>query len=1195
MFRRTFGAVYHPVAVLLRVYSYWTASTMLLRAAERAGREAVDRACKLSGTETGREKSFIGVTCQGSLGCIVRLATSVAERKQQHALLGRNQAVSGAARGGARLGDPETLYIQLLGRFQVRVGSRVIEDDGWPLRKAAVLVKLLALTPGHHLHRERIMDLLWPDLASRAAANNLRYVLHNARRTLEPDTGTPSHYLHLRDEQLTLSSAGRLWVDVEAFEDAAATARRARVPAAYRVALDLYEGDLLPGDRYEEWAEGRRAELRALYLTLLSELVELHEEREEHGPAAEVLGRVVVEEPAHEEAHVSLMRLYAASGRRGEALRQYERLREVLRRELATEPDAASQRLHEEISAGRFLQARSPPTRPAPEESPSVRLHNLPAARTSFVGRERELAEVKRMLAMNTLLTLTGTGGSGKTRLALETARDLVGAYADGVWLVELAPISEPMLVPQALAGALQVREQPNRPLTETLVDVLRKKKMLLLLDNCEHLVDAAAHLVDTLLTHCSGLRILATSREPLGVGGEINWPVPSLSSPDPEHDPTVEELEGYESARLFVERALYRPSAFVLTPENARAVAEICKRLDGMPLAIELAAARVGALAVEQISERLGDSLRLLTGGNRTTTPRQQTLRGALDWSYRLLTEPEKKLLCRLSVFAGGWTLEAAEVVGAGEGVAEDEVLDLVSRLVDKSLLVAGAGGNGALRYRFLEPVRQYAREKLEDRGEADAVSRRHATFFLALGEELAARLSGPEMAGALDELTTELLNLRVALAWTLERDEAEKAVRLAGALYSFWNFRGYLDEGRRWLDMALAKSETAQMTRVDALLAAAGLAALQGDHPRANAFAEEGLTLSRTHTYPFGIVRALFLLGVTAEWQGDIDRAAMLYEETLERRRDFGAPHWVARSLAALAAVTRLRGDAARAEALAEEALALARKTGHAWTVAMSLGVLANVATGRGDDGLAVRLYEESLALSLELGDHWGAGGTVAGLAGIVVARDRPERAARLLGAARGLGDAIGVARLAQHEEYERVLAATRARLDEGAFAAAWEAGRRLSPEQAIAEALDEASRITPQPVERRDYGTYLAAAHARLGGTGREVSSEEKRQLMPEGAAGYPLAATGSSVSASEVSLTDGRSDALTPREQEVAVLLARGLSDRRIAGELTISERTVTTHVGKILKKLGFQSRTQVATWAVEQRLLPPGRS
>src|SRR5829696_7848515 len=484
----------------------------------------------------------------------------------------------------------------------------------------------------------------------------------------------------------------------------------------------------------------------------------LHEERKDFRAATETLTKVVTDEPTHEGAHVGLMHLYPLSGQHQTGLAQYEQLREALRRELGREPNAASQRLYEEILTGRLLPPApsQPPVGSPPKKEPVDEggKHNLPASLSSFVGRERELVEAKRMLAMTRLLTLTGAGGSGKTRVALEVAKDLVGAYPDGVWLVELASLAEGTLVPQAMAEALGASEEPGRTLIEALVDVLRSKQMLLVLDNCEHLLGAAARLTETLLGACAGLRVLATSRQALGVQGEATWLVPPLSGPDPQKRHTVEKLGGYESVRLFVERARSRAPAFALDPKNAPAVEEICWRLEGMPLAIELAATRVGTLGVEQISERLGDSLKLLICSSRTATRRQRTLRGTLDWSFELLDEPERKLFGRLSVFAGGWTLEAAEVVGAGDGIEEGEVLGLLSQLVDRSLMVIESTGEGRVRFRMLEPVRQYAQERLEESGEADAVRSRHATFFLGLAEEAEPELQGPRQGAWLEQL---------------------------------------------------------------------------------------------------------------------------------------------------------------------------------------------------------------------------------------------------------------------------------------------------------------------------------------------------------------------------------------------------------------------------------------------------------
>jgi predicted ATPase/DNA-binding SARP family transcriptional activator len=525
------------------------------------------------------------------------------------------------------------------------------------------------------------MELLWPDLAPKAAANNLRYTLHQVRWILESASATASCSLHLHGSLLSLCPEGRLWVDVEAFEDAALEARRVLDPAAYRAAVSLYPGDLLPADRYEAWAESRRTELRETYLAVLIELARLHEDREEFGSAIEALRQVVVAEPTHDRAHVGLMRLYALSGRQSAALGQYEQLRETLSRELGVEPGAAACQLHQRILPGRFPPASLPPTGSLPKEPLGTDRHNLPTARTSFVGREHELAGIKRALSTTRLLTLSGACGSGKTRLALRAANDLAFVYPDGAWLVELATLSDGWLVQQAVAAALRVREQPNRPLLSTLVDALRDKRMLVVLDNCEHLIDATAYLVEDLLRSCPHLRVLATSREALGVVGEVKRMVPPLSLPNLRHPLTVEELARSEAVRLFLERARCHHPAFALTTQNKEAVADVCRRLEGLQLAIELAAARIGTLSVKEIAARLRDPLRLLTTGSRTAPPRQRTLRRTLDWSYALLAEPERRLFEYLSVFADGWTLKAADTVGVGDGIRKEDVLDLLSR----------------------------------------------------------------------------------------------------------------------------------------------------------------------------------------------------------------------------------------------------------------------------------------------------------------------------------------------------------------------------------------------------------------------------------------------------------------------------------------------------------------------------------
>jgi predicted ATPase len=584
----------------------------------------------------------------------------------------------------------------------------------------------------------------------------------------------------------------------------------------------------------------------------------------------------------------------------------------------------------------------------------------LPIARTSFVGREREVLEVKRLLAMTRLLTLTGVGGSGKTRLALRVASDLAGAYPDGAWLVELAALSEGELVPQAVARALSVREGPNRPLIETLEEDLRSRRMLLVLDNCEHLVEAAARLVDALLGKCPRLRVLATSREALDVAGEVTWTVPSLSVPGPRHAPTTEELEGYESARLFIERARQRDPSFVLTPRNARAVAQICRRLDGIPLAIELAAARAGVLSAEKIAERLDDSLRLLTGGGRSAVPRHQTLRATLDWSHELLAGPERKLFGRLSVFAGGWTLEAAEAVGAGDGIEGGDVLDLLGRLVDKSLVMVE---EGALPYRMLEPVRQYAQERLEAGGEAQRARERHAEHYLALAEAAEPELMGPDQASWLERLGIEHGNLRAALSWALDAEEtgerAEIGLRLAAALGRFWNAHSP-SEGLGWLERGLARGG-APPVRAKALKGAGWIAIWQGDYEEAVTMLEEGLASFKELEDKSSVATLLFELGTAVVHRGDHGRVKALRQEAEALRPELSDRRAIAELLIFLGQAALVEGDHDRAVAHFEEGLTLSRELEDTWNIAMCSCSLGVTALARGDHERAAAPFEE------------------------------------------------------------------------------------------------------------------------------------------------------------------------------------------------------------------------------------------
>ena len=645
--------------------------------------------------------------------------------------------------------------------------------------------------------------------------------------------------------------------------------------------------------------------------------------------------------------------------------------------------------------------------------SPSPPRHNLPIHLTSFIGREKEMAEVKRLLAATRLLTLTGPGGTGKTRLSLHVAADLLETFPDGVWLVELAPLSDPALVPQTVASTLGVREESGRPIVAALTDYLRAKRLLLILDNCEHLIEACAQLADTLLRACPELRLLPSSREALGIAGETAFRVPSLSLPPlgPRQTPTVETLTTYEAVRLFIDRALAVKPDFQMTDANAPAIAQICHRLDGVPLAIELAAARVRAMTVEQIAARLDDRFRLLTGGSRTALPRQQTLRALIDWSWDLLSASERALLRRLSVFWDGWTLEAAEVVcgdAAGpDAILPNEVLDLLTHLVDKSLVVAEEQ-DGETRYHLLETIRQYAREKLLEAGlaETERVRDRHLNFFSRLANEAEPELRRADQLAWLARLETEHDNLRAALKWALSNWGIERSLRLAADLSRFWYLRGYWKEGRDWLEQVLSQAppkdafaEPTARLRSARARALYGAAWLMDETGRDIPLYEQSLSLCRELGDTWGTAFSLRGLGVTTSYRGNPEQGEPLLEESLALFRELGDPWGIALVLFSLAWVASNRDDNQRAQAMWDESLGLFRQSGDRWGIAVVLGGLGYIARLQGHYQKAAALSEESLALFRELGDKAGVAISLSRLGNVALRRGDYPQAVMLL----------------------------------------------------------------------------------------------------------------------------------------------------------------------------------------------------
>src|SRR2546426_6425290 len=608
----------------------------------------------------------------------------------------------------------------------------------------------------------------------------------------------------------------------------------------------------------------------------------------------------------------------------------------------------------------RLIESNEKDRRQRAAESP----HNLPRQLTSYVGREQEVKTVKQTLLTERLLTLTGPGGIGKTRLALQAASELLEHFPDGVWLVELAPVTGPDLVPQAIASALGVTEQPGRSLADTLESYLAGRRLLVVMDNCEHLVDATARLVDRLLRSCPELHILAPSREALGIGGETIRRVPSLSVPEFGKPASLEGVTAYEAVSLFRDRASTATGTFRLTESTAPTVVQICQRLDGIPLAIELATVRLKVLSLEQVAARLNDRFHLLTGGSRTALPRQQTLRATIDWSYDLLPESERAVLRRLAVFVGGITLEAAEAVCAVTPLTTHEIFDLITQLVGKSLVQVEDSEDEA-RFRLLETIRQYGLNKLLELGEAEQVRQRHRTWFIALAERAEPELRGRDQTVWFSRLEAALDNLRAALDWCSSTGDAEGFLRLAGAMGTFWRTYGYLSEGRAWLERGLTESKVPLSIRAKAMVWAALLALDQGDGPRAVELSREGLEAYRGLHDRWGTAFALQTLGRTAVFEDDYPRATSWIEESVSLFREAGDETGMATSLYLLGLGAWAMGDYPRATPLGTDSLRISREVGDTRNVARALEILGRIEISQGNLESAGRFLDEALTL--------------------------------------------------------------------------------------------------------------------------------------------------------------------------------------------------------------------------------------
>jgi predicted ATPase/DNA-binding SARP family transcriptional activator len=950
--------------------------------------------------------------------------------------------------------------VRLLGGFVLLIDGQAVPAGSWRLRKARDVVALLALAHGHHLHRDQVIEALWPERDAASGLNILHQVLHVARRGLASAGTSGRGRLRVRDAWVALCPDEALRVDVADFEAAAAAAEGPADPGLLEAALALYPGDLLPEDRYEDWVLPRRAELLAQRRRLLTGLAALREAAGEPQAAVGLLGPLVADDPADEVAQRALMRAHALSGDRGAALRQHRALVAALRDGLAVTPDAETERLYREVLAGKLSgrpagaatgqaardrKTSRPPERAAlPRRHPgraraarSAR-HNLPVRLSTFVGRGRALAELSGMLGHRRLITLTGPGGCGKTRLAVEVAQRALARFPDGAWLTELAAAAGPgdAAVGRALAQALSQREQVGQSPLDAVIADLSGRRALLVIDNCEHRIDSAARAVAELLAASPGLVVLATSREPLRVPGEVLWAVPPLGMPDPRQLPALAELGRCESVRLFADRAAAAEPGFVLDGDNAAAVAEICFRLDGLPLAIELAAARVPALGAGGIAALLDDRLRLPAGGSRTALSRQRTLAATFDWSYDLLSGPEQAAFRRMSVFAETFSRPAASAVVGGGNPGRDDLAVMLPNLVARSMVSIKQGP--AVRYRLIETLREYGRTRLAEAGETEAVQRRHAAWYLTLAQEAADHFADPARQRWFERIDADQSDFQAALGTLLETDPAS-AVRLAAALWPYWVLRGSFGEGIAGLQAALSACREPSAARVEALLGACAIRMRWTGAGEDNPCAAQALELARSLGNPLAIARAGFFVGTQAWVRDDLGpaRSAFLGAATVARSAGLGMAE--ASAVHALACVAWSRGWAGPARQRLREALALARRgaagddSGSFWqltigaivtgwwmgapqlvfeetyapfqenrgpaAVAYIRASMGSLARSEGDRDTAADLLEEALAMFGDAGDEAGVALALGRLGNLAIATGDGARAREYL----------------------------------------------------------------------------------------------------------------------------------------------------------------------------------------------------
>ena len=949
------------------------------------------------------------------------------------------------------------LEVHFLGTFEVKDKQQSIQIASRP---AQSLFAYLILNARVAHRREKLAGILWPDSLEETARDNLRHALWRLRKALPSRPKT--EYLLADDLSISFNPSAEYWFDAAELEKLSEQASADELMAV----LSQYQGELLPGF-YDEWIVLNREHLYSVFEHRTARLMSLLQEEKRWLDILDWGERWIKLGQKPEPAYRALMSAHAAKGDMSKVAATYERCVKSLK-EFGIEPSAQTRALYQKLKSGKEnLEMKT--TVPAKEKHKEAPKTNLPVPITSFIGREKEVEEIIKLLGKNRLVTLTGAGGMGKTRLAIQSANKLVGKFRDGVWWIELVALNDASLVPQAVAKAVDVREIPNQPLMETLAENLGAKQILLVMDNCEHLISACAQLADRLLSECKNLKILATSREALDILGETVWHAPSLSLPDTPEALGIKSLSKYESLRLFTERAEVLQPQFRLTEQNAQAIVQICHRLSGMPLAIELAAARIKMMTVEEIASRLHDRFSLLTSGNRTALPRQQTLRAAIDWSHDLLTEPERILFRRLSIFAGGFKLDATEAVCGFRELEQSEVLDLLGRLVDKSLVdVETDSVLNETRYRLLETIREYARKKLEEAGEIEDAIERHLQFFATFASVAGEGIKSFEQIAWFQRLDREVDNLRAAMNWPVKKDLSRLSMQknqylIVGSLDMFWESR-YRREITETLKKILELDDSNEPTKEKAKALATGGFVLWSlnELSDAHVYLEESIEIADQLGDQWTLALSLGFLGWTFDSLGEYATAKIYLERSVAIARSLGedGKYIAGQSLAFLGDIPYWQGNLPEARKLYEESISFVREIDNRNTLTYPLRRLGYITLLEADFVHAAELFGESLEINRQLGHMLGITACLAGFAAMNLARGKREKSAILCGSVENLLERFGGPFFfADTVEYKRCVTQLNATFDQKALSAAWSKGRIMTLEHAIEFALKEA----------------------------------------------------------------------------------------------------------------------------------------